>query len=156
MSSLFISSGTMDSEKPQLNFALEPMASPPAMNELPRDTIAMRRTIYGALLAFLAGFVVMLAAWAWLIARFVVPEGRWFDVLHASIEAILISFVFGGLGSAALAACLLNRYYYWRGYYCCRFCDRPLKKPGAWHDCPEAQAAKLAASAYVERENVRT
>jgi hypothetical protein len=103
----------------------------------------MRRQIYGALLAFLAGFVVMLVASGWLIVRFVVPEGRWFDVLHASINAILISFVFGGLGSAALASWLLNRYYYWRGFYRCRFCHRPLKRSGTRCDCAEAQAAGI-------------
>ena len=71
------------------------------MKKLPPDTIAMRRII-GALIAFVVGFVVMLATLAWLIVRFVTPEAHWWDVLHTSINAILISAVVGGLGSAAL------------------------------------------------------
>ena len=35
------------------------------MSTLSRDTIAMRREIFGALVAFVVGFVVMLAIWAW-------------------------------------------------------------------------------------------
>lgn len=82
------------------------------MSKLPRDTIAMRREIFVALIAFVVGFVVVLATLAWVIVRFVTPEARWWDVLHTSINAILISVVLGGLGSAALASWLLSRYHY--------------------------------------------
>ena len=112
------------------------------MNKLPRDTIAMRREIYVALIAFVVGFVVMLAALAWVIVRFVTPEARWWDVLHTSINAIMISVVFGGLGSAALAGWAMSRYHYRRGFYRCRFCDRPLKAVGVLCDCPDAETLK--------------
>jgi hypothetical protein len=65
------------------------------------------------------------------------------DVLHTSINAILISVVFGGLGSAALASWPLNRYHYRRGFYRCRFCHRPLKRFLQICDCAEAQAAGI-------------
>jgi hypothetical protein len=110
------------------------------MSKLPPDTIAKRREIVVALIAFVVGFVVMLATLAWVIVRFVTPEARWWDVLHTSINAILISVVFGGLGSAALSSWVLSRYHYRHGFYRCRFCDRPLKGVGVPCDCPEAQA----------------
>ena len=113
------------------------------MSILPPDTIAMRREIFGALVAFVVGFVVILATWAWVIVRFVTPEARWWDVLHSSINAIMISVVFGGLGSAALASWLLSRYHYRRGFYRCRFCHRPLIRPKRLCDCAEAQAAGI-------------
>jgi len=113
------------------------------MNKFPRDTIAMRREIFAALIASVVGFVTVLATLAWLIVRFVTPEARWWDVLHTSINAILISVVLGGLGSAALASWLLSRYHYSRGFYRCRFCHRPLKKPGRVCDCAQAQAAGI-------------
>jgi hypothetical protein len=78
------------------------------MSKLPLDTIAFRRKITVTLVAFVVGFFVMLAALAWLITRFVTPEARWWDVLHASVSAILISFVLGGLGFAALASWLVG------------------------------------------------
>jgi hypothetical protein len=113
------------------------------MSKLPRDTIAMRREIFGACAAFVLGFVVMLAMLAWVIATFVTPEARWWDVLHTSISAIMISVVFGGLGSAALASSLLSRYHYRRGFYRCRFCHRAFTRPGRICDCAEAQAAGI-------------
>lgn len=113
------------------------------MNKLPRDTIALRREIFGALVAFAVGFVVMLATLAWVIARFVTPDGRWWETAHATIDAILISVVLGGLGSAALVSWLLSRYHYRRGYYRCRFCHRPLKRPRCRCDCAEAQAVGI-------------
>ena len=57
----------------------------------------MRREIYGALVGFAVGSVVVLAALAWMIARFVTPELRWWEVVHTSINAIMISIVLGGL-----------------------------------------------------------
>jgi hypothetical protein len=55
------------------------------MSKLPRDTIATRREIFGALAAFAVGLVVMLAILAWLIVRFVTPGARWWEVMHTSI-----------------------------------------------------------------------
>jgi hypothetical protein len=113
------------------------------MSKLPRDTIAIRRELFVAIVAFFVGFVVMLATWAWVIVRFVTPEARWWDVLHTSINAIMISIVLGGLGSAALASWLVSRYHYAHGFYRCRFCHRPLKKPRQLCDCAEAQATGI-------------
>src|SRR5262245_60531643 len=113
------------------------------MSKLPPETIAMRQAIIGALIAFVVGFIVMLATLAWLIVRFVTPEARWWEVLHTSINAIMISVVFGGLGSAALVTWLLSRYQYRRGFYRCRFCHRPFTRPGRICDCAEAQAAGM-------------
>jgi hypothetical protein len=79
------------------------------MNALPPETSAMRRQIIVILLAFIVGFVAMLATLAWVIVRYVTPEARWWDALHSSINAILISILFGGLGSAALASWALRR-----------------------------------------------
>src|SRR3954463_10239831 len=110
------------------------------MSKLPLDTIAFRRKITVTLVAFVVGFILMLAASAWLIVRFVTPEARWSDVLHASVSAILISFVLGGLGFAALASWLVSRYHYSRGFYRCGFCHRPLQKPRRLCSCAEAQA----------------
>jgi len=110
------------------------------MSELPPDSRASRRELVVAFLAFIIGFLVTLATLAWLIVRFVTPDARWWDVLHTSITAILISVVFGGLGSAALSLWALSRYHYRRAYYRCGFCGRPLKGVGTPCDCPEAQA----------------
>jgi hypothetical protein len=113
------------------------------MSKLPRDTIALRRELLGTLVAFAVGFLVMLATFAWVIVRFVTPEARWWDVLHTSITGIMISVVFGGLGSAALASWALSWYHYRRGFYRCRFCHRPFKRPGRVCDCAEAQKAGI-------------
>jgi hypothetical protein len=112
------------------------------MSTLPPDTRAFRREIYVALVAFVLGFIIVLAALGWLIVRFVTPEARWWEVLHTSVNAILISVVFGGMGFAALSLWVLTRYEYRRGFYRCRFCDRPLKGVGIPCDCPEAQALR--------------
>ena len=116
------------------------MRKPPRLNKLPPDTIAMRREIIVALIAFVVGFVTMLATWVWLIVGFFIPEAPWWEILHTSLNAILISVVFGGLGSAALASWLMRRYHYSRGFYRCQFCDRPFKRPVRACDCAEAQA----------------
>ena len=107
------------------------------MNSLPSDTRAMRREIFAAFIAFFVGFVAALVALGWLIQHFVSPESRWWEILHMGISSILIS-VLVGLACAALVVLLLNRYHYWRGYYLCRFCGRPLKRPGKC-DCPERE-----------------
>jgi hypothetical protein len=102
----------------------------------------MRREILVAFIAFVLGFVVTLVTLGWLIVHFVTPEAHWWDVLHTSINALLISVVFGGLGSAALSVWALSQYHYRRGFHRCRFCDRPLKGVGILCDCPEAQALR--------------
>jgi len=111
------------------------------MSNFPPDTRALRQTIYTGLIAFVVGFVAVLATLGWLVASFVAPDGRWWDILHASLNAILIS-VFGGLCFAAGSVCLLSRFHYWRGVYRCPYCGRPLKGIGILCDCPEAQVLK--------------
>jgi hypothetical protein len=115
------------------------------MNDFPPDSRALRREVCVALTAFVVGFVVVLAVLGWLMVRFVTPEAHWWNVLHTSITAIMISVVVGGLGSAALSVWAISRYHYWRGFYRCRSCGGPLKGPGILCDCPEAQALKRRA-----------
>jgi hypothetical protein len=103
---------------------------------------AMRHVIFAAVVSFFLGFIATLAVLAWLLVRFVVPDARWWEVLHTSINTILISVVLGGLGSAAFAVWALTRYHYWRGFYRCPFCDRRLKGAGVPCDCPDALARR--------------
>ena len=110
---------------------------------LPEDR-AFRREICVGLIAFFVGTVSMLAAFTWLIVRFVTPDARWWDILHTSIYAVLISIVFGSLGFAALSVWAVSRYHYWRGVYRCRFCDRPLKGPCILCDCAGDQSSSSA------------
>jgi len=109
------------------------------MSSLPPDTRAMRQTLYAALAAFPVGFVLVLVALGLLVYHVVTPDARWWEILHISINSILIS-AFGGLCFSAVAATVVSRIHYRRGAYRCRFCDRPLKGPGIPCECPEAQA----------------
>ena len=104
------------------------------MSELQQDTKALRREIYAGVLAFVIGSIVVLSVVGWLIVRFVLPEARWWEVVHTSVTAILISIVFGGLGSAALSMRLLSTYHHRRGFYHCLFCGRTLRSVG--ERCP--------------------
>jgi hypothetical protein len=85
------------------------------MSRLPRHTRADRQAIYAGLIAFIVGFVAALLVLGQLIVRFVAPESRWWDILHSSINAILISFLAGLLSCAAVVwvftrvQCRLNR-----------------------------------------------
>ena len=110
------------------------------MSNFPPDSIAMHRELIAGLIAFVVGFIVMLAALAWLIVHFVAPDARWWDILHMCINALMISVIFGGLGSAALSVWVLSWYHHRRGYYRCRFCNRPLKGVTGRCDCPEVKA----------------
>jgi len=111
------------------------------MSNLPPDSRALRQIIYVGLLSFVVGLFAVLAAMGWLIARFVAPDGRWWDILLVSINAIDIA-VFGGLCFSAAALWVLGRVHYRRGVFRCRFCGRPLKSMGALCDCPEARALR--------------
>ena len=111
------------------------------MSNLPPETKALRQTIYVGLIAFILGFAVVLAALGWLIASFVPPDGRWWDILHVSINAVLIS-VFGGLCFSAGSVLVLSRIHYQRGIFRCPYCDGPLKGAGILCGCPGAQALK--------------
>jgi hypothetical protein len=110
------------------------------MSNVPPDSMAMRRELLVGLIAFVVGFVVTLATLTWLIVNFVLPEARWWDVLHMCINALMISVIFGGLGSAALSVWVLSWYHHRRGFYRCRFCGRPLKGVATLCDCPEVKA----------------
>jgi len=105
------------------------------MSDLPPDAKAMRRETYISLIAFVVGFFGMLAVWGWVVVHFVVPEARWWDVVHTSINAILISFVFGGMGSATLSLWLVSSYHYRCGVYHCLFCGRTLNSRRDHCDC---------------------
>jgi hypothetical protein len=109
------------------------------MSNLPPEARALRRELYAGLIAFVVGFVGVLAALGWLIARVVAPDARWWDILHVSINAILFSLLGGGCCAAA-AMWALDRVHHWRGIYRCPYCDKPLKGIGIPCDCPEVQA----------------
>jgi hypothetical protein len=91
------------------------------------------------LFAFIIGFLGMLALLEWVLLRFVEPGTHWWEILHYSVNAIIISVVFGGGGFAVLSVKVLSWYHYKRGVYRCRFCGRPLKGIGVPCECPEAQ-----------------
>ena len=112
------------------------------MAKLPPDSRALQQTIYVGLISFVVGFVGMLSLLSWVIVRFVVPESRWWHVLHMSIESIMLSIVVGGLGFMALSVSLLNWYHYKRGFYRCRFCGKALKSFRIACGCPKSEAWK--------------
>ena len=112
------------------------------MSKLPPETRAIRQMVYLSLFAFVIGFFGMLALLEWVVLRFVAPDGRWWEILHVCINAILISVVFGGGGLTVLAVRALSWYHYKRGVHRCRFCGRQLEGIGILCDCPEAQALR--------------
>jgi cytochrome c biogenesis protein CcdA len=109
------------------------------VNNLPPDARADRQTIYAGLIAFVVGFVVVLVTFGWLIVHFVAPEAHWWDILHTSINAVLIS-VLGGLCFCAAIVGVLTKVHYLRGVYRCRFCGRPLKGVRIRCGCAESEA----------------
>jgi hypothetical protein len=100
----------------------------------------MRRELVAGLVGFVGGFVGALVTFGWLIVQFVPADAHWWDLLHTCINALIISFIFGGLGFAALSVWTFSWYHHLRGYYRCRFCNRPLKSATARCDCPEVKA----------------
>ena len=111
------------------------------MSSVPPDISADRQTIYAGVIAFIIGFMAVLAVWGWLIVRFVAPEAHWWDIVHTSINAILVS-ILGGLCLCAATVVVLTKLHYLRGVYRCRFCGRSLKGARILCDCPEAQALR--------------
>jgi hypothetical protein len=105
----------------------------------PPETRALKQLVWVGLIAIAIGFLGTFALLEWLIIRFVVPEGHWFEILHCCITAILFSII-GGLGFGALSVRVLDWYHYKRGSYRCRFCERPLKGAKIVCSCAEAQA----------------
>jgi len=71
------------------------------MSNLPPETKALHREVYAGLIAFVVGFFVTLAALEWLLVRLVDPDTRWWQILHFSISATIIS-VIGGLALAVI------------------------------------------------------
>src|SRR6266404_9050729 len=84
---------------------------------------ANRQVLVVGFCTFILGFIAVLLLLGWLIAHFVTPEAPWWDVLHTSFNAILISFV-AALGITAGALWLLNQIHYRRGVYPCPYCVR--------------------------------
>ncbi|HLX71027.1 MAG TPA: hypothetical protein VKV04_15480 [Verrucomicrobiae bacterium] len=112
------------------------------MSKLAPETRAILQTICVALIAFVIGFLGMLALFEWLILRFVAPDGHWFEILHVSMNALLISVLVGGLGSATLSVRVLSWYYNKWGVRRCHFCGNLLKGARAVCTCPQAQALR--------------
>ena|SRR5215204_897755 len=108
---------------------------------VPPESRATRREVYGALIAFVAGFLGTLATLGWVIVHFVTPEARWWNVVHTSINSIGVSFI-AGLGVSCALVRLLSRWHFKRGMYRCPYCDRPRKGNNILCECPDAQALK--------------
>jgi biotin transporter BioY len=115
----------------------------PFRPETPEQTAlrqtANRQVLVVGISTFILGFLAVLFLLGWLIARFVAPEARWWDVLHSSFNAFLISFV-AALCLTAGALWLLNQIHYRRGAYPCPYCGRPQKGFAITCNCPDAQA----------------
>jgi hypothetical protein len=100
---------------------------------------ANRQVLVVGISTFLLGFVAVLLLLGWLIAHFVAPAARWWDVLHSGFNAIVISFV-AALALTAGALWLLNQIHYRRGAYTCPYCGRPQRGFAITCDCSDAQA----------------
>ena len=87
---------------------------------------------------FILSFIGALFLWGWLIARVVAPEAPWWDVLHTSFNALMISFV-AAMAITAGALRLLNQIHYRRGAYPCPFCGKPQRGFAITCDCPDAK-----------------
>src|SRR5204863_8454267 len=91
---------------------------------------------------FIIGFIAAMFLMGWIIARFVAPEARWWDILHTSFNSILISFVAASALTVG-ALWLLNQIHYRRGVYPCPCCGRPQKGFAITCDCPDAQDFRM-------------
>ena len=100
---------------------------------------ANRQDIIVGFSTFVLSFVALLLLCGWLITRFVTPDARWWDILHTSLNAILISFVLA-LGATAGALWLLNQIHYRRGVFPCPYCGKPQRGFAITCDCPDAKA----------------
>ena len=102
-----------------------------------------------------SSFVALLFLCGWLITRFVTPDARWWDILHTSLNAILISFVLA-LGATAGALWLLNQIHYRRGVFPCPYCGKPQRGFAITCDCPDAKAFRAGDDHLPnERESTR-
>ena len=104
------------------------------MQNLPPESRASGRELFGGVIVFVAGFIVMLAALLWLYAYLVSPEASGWEILNLLPNAIIIAFLFGGL-SAVLFIGALSWYHHRRGYYRCPYCNRPRKQAGVLCMC---------------------
>src|SRR3974390_2727014 len=102
------------------------------------ETKAFRQMLGVGAVSFFVGFFAVFALIAWLIAHFIVPGDRWWEILHAGVNAILIS-VLGGLCFAFVTTSVLSKIQYMRGVYRCPHCGKPLKRAAIPCDCPEAK-----------------
>jgi len=100
---------------------------------------ANRQIIVVGISTFTLGFIAVLSLLGWLVAHFIAPEARWWDILHSSFNAILMSFV-AALALTAGALWLLNQIHYRRGVYPCPYCGRPQRGFAITCGCPDAQA----------------
>lgn len=91
--------------------------------------------------AFLLGFIGLLVFLGWLQVRVVDPGAAWWELLHFSINSMLISFL-GAMALAAAVSWLANEWYYRRGAFTCPYCKRPSRKPFARCDCKAAHTPR--------------
>jgi hypothetical protein len=77
------------------------------MRRLPQETIDLRQLVAVALVAFVVGMTAVLIFISWLMWRFVEPDTPWYELLHMSINGLVLG-VIGGLASAAGALTVVS------------------------------------------------
>jgi hypothetical protein len=111
------------------------------MSKAPPETRALWQLVITGVVSFAVGTAGVLLLLGWVVWRFVAPESPWYEILHASIYAIIWSAI-GGLGVAAGAVNAVSWLQYRSGMHRCHFCDRPLKRFGVVCDCTGARASR--------------
>jgi hypothetical protein len=99
---------------------------------------AFRKTIWTAIISFIAGFILSLVLLAWI---FTDSKSRWWDI-YTTVCKFFELAVISGLCIAFVSVWILDKYYYWRGVHCCPFCRKPIKGANVPCDCAQAQALK--------------
>jgi hypothetical protein len=111
------------------------------MNNTPPQTNALWQLVITGMVSFAVGTIGALLLLGWVVCHFVAPESPWYEILHASIEAIIWSAI-GGLAVAAAAVNVVSWLQYRSGMHRCHFCDRPLNRFGVGCDCTGARASR--------------
>ena len=112
------------------------------MTNLPPDSKAIRHEALVVLVAFVVGSGVVLAALGCLILYFRNTETSWRVALPVAATAVWASILLGGFTFATISAWGMGRYRYWRGFYRCCNCNRPLKDVGIACNCRETPPAE--------------
>jgi hypothetical protein len=82
------------------------------LNSAPPSTRELRQLVVVAMLAFVFGMTATLILIGWLMWRFADPGTPWYDLLHMSINGLLVS-VLVGLAVMAGTVLLLGKWQDW-------------------------------------------